>query len=305
MKINISQPYSFCQLGARSNQEDARYPNSDMPQNPLPFFVVCDGVGGLDKGEVASRTVCESFARSLSDFDWTGKFEAPHFEEALQQAYDALSKVVQKGTEEMATTMTFVGFHKGGATMAHIGDSRIYQIRPEVGIIYRSDDHSLVNALVRSGNITAEQVAGHPQSNFITRSMSYVETGKDYSPATLVHTIDIMEGDYFLLCTDGVSDTVSEEELISIFEKDVADEQKCRDLAKQCEDSSDNNTAIFVKISNIETEDDDINEELIEEGKTSSDTVAFRRQTDIAVEVGVKNKKSIGKKLSGLFKKIF
>ena len=157
MKIKINQPYSFYQLGRRDNQEDARFPDSDKPENPLPFFVVCDGVGGLDKGEVASRTVCESFEETLSEFDWSEKLEVSDFENALGKAYEALSDVVNSSTKDMATTMTFVGFHRGGATMAHIGDSRIYHIRPEVGIMYRSDDHSLVNALVRSGNITAEQ----------------------------------------------------------------------------------------------------------------------------------------------------
>ena len=306
MKIKINQPYSFYQLGRRDNQEDARFPDSDKPENPLPFFVVCDGVGGLDKGEVASRTVCESFEETLSEFDWSEKLEVSDFENALGKAYEALSDVVNSSTKDMATTMTFVGFHRGGATMAHIGDSRIYHIRPEVGIMYRSDDHSLVNALVRSGNITAEQAINHPQSNFITRSMSCVDAGDDYSAATLVETTDINAGDYFFLCTDGVLDRVSDEKLLMILEKQVSDAEKCGELARLSADSSDNNTAMLIGVSSVESEpEDEIQEDENSKKEESSETTALHRRTDVAIEVTIKNKNTIGKTISKFFKKLF
>ena len=62
----MNQPYSFTQLGRRTNQEDSRYPDCDTPKDPQPFFVVCDGVGGNEKGEVASRTVCDAFGKALA-----------------------------------------------------------------------------------------------------------------------------------------------------------------------------------------------------------------------------------------------
>ena len=170
--------------------------------------------------------------------------------------------------------------------MAHIGDSRIYHIRPEVGIMYRSDDHSLVNALVRSGNITAEQAINHPQSNFITRSMSCVDAGDDYSAATLVETTDINAGDYFFLCTDGVLDRVSDEKLLMILEKQVSDAEKCRELARLSADSSDNNTAMLIGVSSVESEpEDEIQEDENSKKEESSETTALHRRTDVAIEV--------------------
>ena len=74
MNIKLSQSYSFCQLGVRDNQEDARYPNQDSADNNQRFFVVCDGVGGSDKGELASRTVCDSFAATLKEYDFSIDF---------------------------------------------------------------------------------------------------------------------------------------------------------------------------------------------------------------------------------------
>ena len=74
MKILLGQAYSFHQIGQRDNQEDARYPDADIAPNEQRFFVVCDGVGGSNKGEVASNAVCESFGNSLSEFDFDKSF---------------------------------------------------------------------------------------------------------------------------------------------------------------------------------------------------------------------------------------
>ena len=69
MEIKLAQAYSFCQLGQRKNQEDARWPNTDIIDEKQRFFVVCDGVGGSEKGEVASSTVCHSIQEALSHVD--------------------------------------------------------------------------------------------------------------------------------------------------------------------------------------------------------------------------------------------
>lgn len=306
MKIKLNQLYSFNQLGRRSNQEDSRYPDVDVPKDAAPFFVVCDGVGGLDKGEVASRTVCEAFGKALSKTDWTKQFEVADFEEALTFAYDSLGKAIKKGSQDMATTMTFVAFHRGGVTMAHIGDSRIYQIRPGVGIIYRSDDHSLVNALVHSGNITPEQAIDHPQSNYITRSMGYVASGQPYSAATLVETVDVEKGDYFMACSDGVLHCIEDDQLIAIMEEKIPDSQKIKKIAELSYNSTDNNTAYMVCVADVEKETSDEKENVEKNpDSSSSDTLAFERKTNVAVEVSVKNKNGVGNKISEFFKKIF
>lgn len=255
MKIYLNQPYSFCQLGKRGNQEDARYPDMDKPDKLQAFYVVCDGVGGCDNGEMASRTVCDAFGKCLKHTDWTQTFDIADFGKALDDAYSALYKVTGKHSKDMATTLTFICFHREGALVAHIGDSRIYHVRPGVGILYRSDDHSLVNALVHSGNLTPDEAENHPQSNYITRCMGWVKEDEERAQATVLQIADIEAGDYFILCTDGVLHNTTDDMLVGIVSEDVSDEEKCVKLATMCEDSSDNNTAYILPVREVNKEE--------------------------------------------------
>ena len=252
MNIKLSQTYSFCQIGERKNQEDARYPDKDVISRQQRFFVVCDGVGGSEKGEVASSTVCQSFADSLEHLDLeTMDFGQQEFTEVLGDAYEALDAQASGGSQDMGTTMTFVCFHQGGCMMAHIGDSRIYQVRPGQGIVYRSEDHSLVNSMVRAGVISPEQSIDYPQNNVITRCMEPKDPDRDRCRATVVSTTDVRRGDYFLLCTDGVLHQVKDDQLETILLSGKSDQEKCNLLATLCETSSDNNTAILVHVASV------------------------------------------------------
>lgn len=273
MNVEIDSIYSFHQLGKRENQEDSRYPDIDNPNCDTAIFVVCDGVGGCDKGEVASSTVCKSIGEILSTHHTTDDFDDKAFKNVLGQAYESLDEVSDASNKGMGTTLTFLAFHSKGALAAHIGDSRIYQIRPNEGIIYRSEDHSLVNALLRSGNISPDKVKDHPKGNVITRCMSANDGTRERDDATVVNLQDIAPGDYFLLCTDGVTGKVDEEELISLYSSDRSDEEKYRYLAERCKDSSDNNTAIQIHVGlvtiepqpesseNVSDEESEINKE--------------------------------------------
>ena len=253
MKIALKTSYSFHQFGQRDNQEDSRYPDIDMVDGGHRFFLVCDGVGGCEKGEVASNTVCKSFASSLRDFDFSHEFTSDDFGRALDHAYDALDKKSDSSNEGMATTLTFICFHEGGCTMAHIGDSRIYQVRPSEGIIYRSEDHSLVNSMVHNGMITPEEAVNHPQSNIITRYMESVASDESRCMATLLQTKDIQAGDYFFLCTDGVLHCVTDEELVNILTDDsLSDADKIQKMAAMSHDSNDNNTAWLIGVDHVE-----------------------------------------------------
>lgn len=156
MEIRLSQPFSFQQLGLRHNQEDSRFPDCDEPKASQSYFLVCDGVGGSEKGEVASRTVCDAFGEALSSFSASDELSLPDFETALDHAFAMLEAKTDDSNRGMATTLSFAAFHRNGCFIAHIGDSRVYYIRPGAGIIYRTEDHSLVQALVRAGAITEE-----------------------------------------------------------------------------------------------------------------------------------------------------
>lgn len=253
MNIQLQPAYSFWQMGRRTNQEDARHPNVDGMPMEQRFFVVCDGVGGSDKGEIASQTVCQAMASAMHHFDLSKDFTNDDFRDVLDAAYDALDRKASPRNQEMATTMTFVCFHGGGCTMAHIGDSRIYHFRKGQGILYRSDDHSLVNAMVHNGMLTPEKAANSPQKNVITRYMEPVDADQNRCMATVMRTQDILPNDYFLLCTDGVYNKVSEDVILSVlFNQNLSDKKKLETLARQCKDSDDNNTAILIPVATVE-----------------------------------------------------
>lgn len=248
MIIEVDSIYSFHQLGERENQEDSRYPDEDNPSLERAAFAVCDGVGGCDKGEVASSTVCKKIGDLMCGHKNSDSFSDEDLKNILDQSYKALDDISDESNRGMGTTLTFLVLHSSGIMAAHIGDSRIYQIRPGEGIIYRSEDHSLVNALLRSGNLSPDKVKDHPKGNVITRCMNANDGTRDRDEATVVNLQDIAPGDYLLLCTDGVSGKIDEEDLIELYSSDQSDEEKYQYLANICKDSTDNNTAIQLHI---------------------------------------------------------
>jgi protein phosphatase len=305
MEISLRQPYSFCQLGRRGNQEDARFPDDDAPQDCKPAFIVCDGVGGQDKGEVASRTVADAIGNYMSKVDLTKPFTAQDFQKVLNYAYTSLNKQLETVSREMATTLTFVCFHKNGAFCAHMGDSRIYHVRPGVGILYQSEDHSLVNVLVHSGNLTPEEAINHPQSNVITRCMGYVEKGGTRPTATTLQIDDIEAGDYFFLCSDGVLHKLDDTELFTILSSDTTDKEKINLIAAKSKDSSDNNTAYLIGVESVANDESDSE---LSGGEpfdnNSATTLPLTEQNHVAEEVYT-TFESAGQRISKFFKKIF
>ena len=104
MIIELGQAYSFLQQGGCHSQEDARFPDVDIPLVSQRFFVVCDGVGGAAKGEIASRTVCDAIGEAMSKFDLSKPFAEKKFALVLGNAYDALKKASAQA-KDIATTM--------------------------------------------------------------------------------------------------------------------------------------------------------------------------------------------------------
>ena len=177
------------------------------------------------------------------------------FSDALNYAYDQLDSVAKTVDGDMATTLTFVCFHGGGCAMAHIGDSRIYHIRRNVGILYRSEDHSLVADMVHNGLITPLEAANHPQRNVITRCMEPLDHHRDRSEASFVNTTDVEPGDCFFLCSDGVLHNLSDDRLVSLLtSSEKSDGEIIREIAGISASSDDNNTAFLIRIGSVERE---------------------------------------------------
>lgn len=306
MEILLKQPYSFYKLGRRANQEDARFPNEDVPRDFKPAFIVCDGVGGQDKGEVASRIIANTIGEEMQKVDLTVPFTVRDFEPIASKAYGTFLKGMMKYGSEMATTMTFACFHSAGVFLAHIGDSRIYHIRPGVGILYQSDDHSLVNALVHSGNLTPEEAENHPQGNIITRCIGKVSSGGSGPSIDTYQITDVEPNDYFFLCTDGVLSCIGSQQLLTILSSSDSDSEKIKSISSICEGSSDNNTAYLIGVEDIIYDEQEIlstkdnnNEE------TGQPTSPLNIPNEVIVESSIKNHRSIGNQISDFFNKLF
>lgn len=306
MKIKTGVAYSFYQIGQRGNQEDARYPNRDEIEAGWRYYAVCDGVGGNEKGEVASGTVCESIGQWAQAQGGDEGFEKKEMESMLAKCYDDLYAAATENNKDMATTLTFVTVHDRGVTAAHIGDSRIYHIRPGVGVMYRSDDHSLVNSLVHAGCLSPEEAIDHPRSNVITRCMT-ADRGEEPSAATVMEIEDVEKGDYFLLCSDGVLHCIDDHELVRLLEGTEEDREKMRRLAERCKNSSDNNTAILVPIAKVDRGEvldvDVLGQEMKEPENSQTIMMDTMKKTVDEVKVEKRDKQQEGDHKSG-WKKI-
>lgn len=238
----LGQPLSFSLLGRRERQEDARYPDNDAPSDSCPAFVVCDGVGGSPGGDAASSTVAAAIGTEAA--------RGVKFTDALEAGYRALDQAGKSYGHPIATTLAMAVFSNDGVLVAHAGDSRVYQVRPGVGIVHQTQDHSLVNMMVHAGELTPQEAAVHPKSNIVTRCMVSNAKGDARSVETFL-TADIQEGDYFFLCSDGVWHSVSTEDLTDILSASVSDNDKMAELEKACESSSDNATAILIRVAAV------------------------------------------------------
>ncbi len=244
MKITLYPPLSIYEIGQRDNQEDA------IVQWDNRLFVLCDGMGGHERGEVASQTVCSSLEKWFEDNIEDDSFSDDQLREALEYAYTELDKYDDDGPRKMGTTLTLLFFHNKGVTAAHIGDSRIYHIFLTGKILYQSRDHSLAFDLFQAGEITYEEIATFPQKNIVTRAMT---PGVDNRMRPdIIHITDIEPDDYFYMCSDGMLEQMSNQELVDILISDKSDKEKCNQLITATAANQDNHSAWLIHVKNVE-----------------------------------------------------
>lgn len=276
MDIKLKNIFSLNEIGGRDNNEDSIYPKKRETNTHDKLFLVCDGVGGSDKGEIASQIVCESMSkyfnlRSESEFD---EINEAYIKGAVEYTQDNIDEylIANPNSKGMGTTLTLLSFHSKGGTIAHIGDSRVYQIRNQE-IIFKTQDHSFVNELVKDGIITEEKAKTHPKRNVITRVIQ--GNSVKSTQADVFIQKDIQKDDYFFMCTDGILEQVSDEMLLKILSMDITDEEKISFINKTCEgQTKDNYSCYLISIKNVkrnmEKENDDIIEGVVIEDKQSS-----------------------------------
>ncbi len=259
MRIQLNQPLAIHELGNRSNQEDCIFPALGKASEDNRLFIVCDGMGGHEKGEVASTTVCQAVASYIDSHYQAGTvLQDSTLKQAVMYALDQLDTISETGTgvKKMGTTLTLIAFHRGGCTMAHIGDSRIYHIRPEERrLLYKTRDHSLVYDLFLSGEITMEEMRTHPKKNVITRAL--MPDSERPVNASIAHTTDLRAGDYLYLCSDGMLEEMDDEELLGILCTQKTNTEKRDMLIARTMDNKDNHSAYLIQVASVENEDND------------------------------------------------
>ncbi len=186
-----------------------RRDNEDSAFARAPVFVVADGMGGAQAGEVASRIAVEAFEQGLPDSGSPEERLATRVREANAQIYERSR--ADRGRAGMGTTLTAAYVDDMHVAIAHVGDSRAYLFRD--GTLQRlTQDHSLVDELVRRGKLTEEQAAEHPQRSIITRAL-----GPEPDVEVDTWTYPARAGDVVLLCSDGLTSMISEERVRAIL----------------------------------------------------------------------------------------
>ena len=243
MIITIGKPCAITEKGGRSNNEDSIYPLPEQVTLDQKLFMVCDGVGGAEKGEVASSLACESIQTFFSTFlkdDPTPEFihKAVHYAEVCFDSY------VQEHPEAMgmAATLTMAYIASSGIVLAHIGDSRIYHLR-KGEILYQTEDHSLVNSLVKLGKITPEEALTHPQRNVIIRAIQGTHTPTE---ADIITLNDIQPDDFLFLCTDGVLERLKNEKIAEIFNGRLSVPEIKDALMEACDGKTRDNFSFYI-----------------------------------------------------------
>jgi protein phosphatase len=185
--------------------------NEDSYVIAPPLFAVADGMGGAQAGEIASKLA----AAALEDTD-PGTLSGE--DRVMSLIQEANRRVYERSNEDpsasgMGTTITVALVEDAGVTIGHVGDSRAYRYR-EGSIEQITEDHSLVNELMKSGKLSPEEAETHPQRSVITRAL-----GTDPDVDVDSFTVETQTGDVFLLCSDGLTTMVDDDDILGVLEK--------------------------------------------------------------------------------------
>src|SRR5947208_12926960 len=249
--MSTPSPANEVQVGSISDRglSDKRPLNEDsyLADPARGIFVVADGVGGADAGEIASQTAVDvlndAFRQKITD----GEDVEDLMELAIQRANSSIHQMAAENPRFSMMATTVVALHLDGnrATIGHVGDSRLYRISPDGNLHRETEDHSIVEEEVRAGRMTPEQAANHPSKNVISRAL-----GAEDSVEADMKTIEVQDGSAFLLCTDGITRHIPDNELRELMTSDGTPAQLCEEMKRRCYErgAEDNLTAVIVQV---------------------------------------------------------
>lgn len=237
----------------KSNQDYADYYKSDYNQY---LFVLCDGVGGHQAGEVASELTTKYLGEQFKQLtkELTKEDASQWIGQAIEDVNTYLyeESLKNRQLEGMGTTLVVSLITNEFVLIAHVGDSRAYVFN-DGELIQKTEDHSLVNELIRSGEITEEEGNLHPQRNVVTQSIGVTpDVGYELLELPLEEVENLM------LCSDGLTNMVSHQEIVGFFQQSEDVEQLAVSLINAANEAGgrDNITIIIVgDVASLSIED--------------------------------------------------
>jgi serine/threonine protein phosphatase PrpC len=236
--------YGISDVGlVRQNNEDFWLQSGD------DFFILADGMGGHQAGEIASREAVEGLSRIFQEMLQSSNRSFDDIQDVLYQAIKKTNTITyQMGRSHpelkgMGTTLCCVFIHQNGIIYGHVGDSRIYRLRKRQ-IERLTEDHSLLRELINLGQLDENRASNFLYKNIITRAI-----GTESFVEPTIHTGDIKPGDMILMCTDGLTDLLSDKEIEKIML--LSDEEEIgKNLIKAAKQRGgyDNITVVMIKI---------------------------------------------------------
>lgn len=213
--------YSKTDIGkARHSNQDAYF--AGELENGAVFGIVCDGMGGANAGNIASTTavkliseyILRSYRLSMDEFE-IEKMLSNAIKSANLEVFEASNS--DSELNGMGTTVVIALIQNGKAIIAHVGDSRIYLLDNDIKQLTK--DHSVVQSLIESGKISADEAKSHPRKNVITRALGAEEN-------VIVDTaeLSVSDGQTLLLCTDGLTSMVEADKILSLYKEKSAED---------------------------------------------------------------------------------
>ncbi len=232
----------------KENQDSYIIENCDKRR--CTVIVICDGMGGAKAGDLASRLACKAFVSKVYEALVAPTVFVGNHEKLLRESCADANGVVYEysGFEPdykgMGTTLVGGVIYKNRAHLVNVGDSRGYLITPN-GIRQITKDHSYVEELVAMGAITRDEAARHPKKNVITRAL-----GVDSAVEADYYDVSLNRGDCVLLCSDGLSNMVSNSEIFDAYRKYKTPDRICGELMKTVLErgARDNVSVVVVKV---------------------------------------------------------
>ncbi|HHV38029.1 MAG TPA: Stp1/IreP family PP2C-type Ser/Thr phosphatase, partial [Tepidimicrobium sp.] len=230
----------------RDRNQDAYFISSSETH---PLFIIADGMGGHKAGEVASNMAIEIVSNQLVEVLQKLTSDEEEIRNEIRSSIDIANEKIYKRSliderlSGMGTTITIAYINRWKVYIGHVGDSRAYILRKRT-LHQLTRDHSLVEELIRNGSISEEEAKNHPQRNIITRA---VGTNDDVEVDLIVG--EIYEDDILLLCSDGLSNMLSDDEIEKILLNSSSMGEACENLVELSKDKGgfDNITVLAVK----------------------------------------------------------